>query len=127
MIKLKLIKGLSYSGIVSATAKSPYVSVEDEAAANMAVASGYFAIVAEEDAGEAEAGETEPMQYGGKLLDDMNKSELETFAAYKGISLKGITKKADIIAKLKAELPEEETEGAIYYGSPTMTELQEAE
>ena len=54
----------------------------------------------------------------------MTVPELETFAAYKGISLKGISKKADIIAKLKMELDEKETENEVDYGSPTMTELQ---
>ena len=53
----------------------------------------------------------------------MTVPELETFAAYKNISLKGISKKADIIAKLKDELGEE-TENEVDYGSPTMTELQ---
>ena len=51
--------------------------------------------------------------------------ELETLAAYKGISLKGINKKPDIIAELKKELPLQEIENEVDYGSPTMVELQE--
>ena len=45
MYHLKLIKALSYTGAVTATAKKPNVFVEDEATANAAVASGYFELV----------------------------------------------------------------------------------
>lgn len=115
---LRLVKGLSYSGVVKATKQRPDVYVDDEATATAAVASGYFRLV---EAGEPAQPKAEP----GKALEDMTVPELETYAAYKDISLKGITKKADIIAKLKEELGEEETEGKVDYGSPTMTELQE--
>ena len=55
----------------------------------------------------------------------MNISELETFAAYKDVSLLGIgRKKADILKKLRKELPAEELEGEIRYGSPTMVEIE---
>lgn len=60
----------------------------------------------------------------GKTLDEMNKSELETFATYKDVDIKGAKTKADIITKLREALPPEELEGEIVYGSPTMTELQ---
>lgn len=42
MYVLKLIKGLSYTGVVSATVERPIVMVEDEARARKALASGYF-------------------------------------------------------------------------------------
>ena len=45
MYKVKLIKGLSYTGAVHATKDEPYVTVEDEATANALVSSGYFKIV----------------------------------------------------------------------------------
>lgn len=117
---LKLVKGLSYSGVIKATKQRPDVYVDDEATATAAVASGYFRIV---EAGEPVQPQPEPEP--GKALEDMTVPELETYAAYKDVSLKGITKKADILAKLKEELGEEETEGEVDYGSPTMTELQE--
>ena len=125
-MRLKLIKGLSYSGIIRATAKNPIVEVEDEAIAELAVASGYFVnLDAPEEPEETQEPETEEnLQYGGKLLCEMNKSELETFATYRNVSLKGISRKADIIKRLQDCLPEEELEGPIYYGSPTMVELQ---
>lgn len=117
---LKLTKALSYCGVVKATKKNPDVFVEDKATADEAVATGYFKLVEGEEAPEPPK-DPEP----GKTLDEMTVPELETYAAYKGVSLKGISKKQDIIAKLKEELGDEETEGEVDYGSPTMTELQD--
>lgn len=45
MFHLRLIKGLSYFGIVSATKKNPDVYTDDKATADKAVASGYFVLV----------------------------------------------------------------------------------
>lgn len=117
---LKLTKALSYFGVVKATKKNPDVFVEDKATADEAVATGYFKLVEGEEAPEPPK-DPEP----GKTLDEMTVPELETYAAYKGVSLKGISRKQDIIAKLKEELGDEETEGEVDYGSPTMTELQD--
>lgn len=61
----------------------------------------------------------------GKTLDEMSRAELETFATYKNVSVKGLPKKADIVAKLREVLGPEETSGVIEYGSPTMAELQQ--
>lgn len=119
---LKLKKALSYTGIVEATAQRPDVYTDDKATAEAAVATGYFTLVG----GTAQPEQTvatEP-EYGGKTLEEMTVSELETYAAYNNVSLKGISKKADIIAKLKEELGEE-AENEVDYGSPTMTELQD--
>lgn len=129
MYHLKLIKALSYYGVVKATKKNPDVYTEDKATADAAVASGYFKLVDEaqeppEGGEEKEPGEGGGNKEPGKKLEEMTVPELETFAAYKNISLKGISKKADIIAKLKAELGAAETENEVDYGSPTMTELQ---
>lgn len=117
---LKLTKALSYCGVVKATKKNPDVFVEDKATADEAVATGYFKLV-EGEADPEPPKDPEP----GKTLDEMTVPELETYAAYKGVNLKGISKKADIIAKLKEELGDEEAEGEVDYGSPTMTELQD--
>lgn len=117
---LKLTKALSYCGVVKATKKNPDVFVEDKATADEAVATGYFKLVEGEEAPEPPK-DPEP----GKTLDEMTVPELETYAAYKGVSLKGISRKQDIIAKLKEELGDEETEGEVDYGSPTMTESQD--
>lgn len=152
MYHLRLIKALSYTSVVKATKQHPDVFVEDKATADAAVATGYFQFLGagpepevEKDDGETQPddgkaneqepddreanGETQPdgekEQSPGKKLEKMTVPELETFAAYKGISLKGASKKADIIAKLKAELDASETENEVAYGSPTMQELME--
>lgn len=129
MYHLKLMKALSFTGIVTATKKNPDVFLEDKATADAAVATGYFKLIEEAEEPTEGGEDKEPGEGGvdkepGKKLEEMTVPELETFAAYKGISLKGISKKADIIAKLKAELGAAETENEVDYGSPTMTELQ---
>lgn len=129
MYHLKLVKALSFTGIVTATKKNPDVFVEDKATADAAVATGYFKLIEEAEEPTEGGEDKEPGEGGvdkepGKKLEEMTVPELETFAAYNGISLKGISKKADIIAKLKAELGAAETENEVDYGSPTMTELQ---
>lgn len=130
MYHIRLSKALSYTGIVHATAQKPDVYIEDEATYDAAMATGFFTLVSagpQELTVEAAEGTALPPipEYGGKTLIEMNVSELETFATYKGIILKGISRKADIIKKLKAELPEEELEGIIEYGSPTMVDLED--
>lgn len=122
MYHLKLVKALSFTGIVTATKKNPDISVEDKAIADAAVATGYFKLV--EDDGEEKEGDDGKEKEPRKTLEEMTVPELETFATYHDISLKGITKKADIIAKLKVELGEEETENEVDYGSPVMADLQ---
>ena len=146
MAKVKLIRGLSYTdGVITATRKNPVVEVEDGEAQNY-IDTGFF--IAQEDVEEPEPAVEEPdeepdgdeipdyevieeiiadpeSQMGGKLLKDMTIPELETFATYKDVSLKGLKTRKAIIGKLKASLPAEELSGKIYYGSPTMVELQE--
>lgn len=117
---LKLAKGLSYCGVVKATKKNPDVFVEDKATADAAVATGYFKLIEGEEAPEPPK-DPEP----GKTLDEMTVTELETYAAYHNVSLKGVRGKENIIAKLKEDLGAEKTEGEVDYGSPTMQELQE--
>lgn len=117
---LRLTKALSYCGVVKASKSHPNVFVEDKATADAAVATGYFKLVEGEEPAQP-AKEPEP----GKTLDEMTIPELETYATYHNVSLKGVTKRADIITKLKEELGAEETEGEVDYGSVTMTELQE--
>ena len=129
MYHLKLVKALSFTGIVTATKKNPDVFVEDKAIADAAVATGYFKLIEEAEEPTEGGEDKEPGEGGvdkepGKKLEEMTVPELETFAAYNGISLKGISRKADIIAKLKEELGVAETENEVDYGSPTMTELQ---
>ncbi len=153
MYHLRLIKALSYDGAVSATKEHPDTYTEDEAIAQEAVASGYFELVNESEASseQEDDGETpeepespEPSEepeepdgeqeddgetvtvpaYSGKTLDEMTVPEIETFATYKGVSLKGCKTRAEKVAKLVEELGEEITHGELEYGSPTIVELQ---
>ncbi|MCM1231958.1 MAG: hypothetical protein NC489_17705 [Ruminococcus flavefaciens] len=152
MFHLRLTKAMSYAGCgLSATKKNPDVFTEDKAQAEALTNSGYFQLVEGtgelqtpeqqpgEDTGEnaddsipdgilsepdenAGDGKDEPQ---GKTLDQMSRAELETFATYKNVSVKGLPNKPAIVAKLREVLSPEETSGIIEYGSPTMTELQQ--
>lgn len=128
MYHLKLIKSLSYHGIVKATKENPDVYTDDEAVANAAVATGFFELVAtpaQEDAQPSLEPEAEPEESEqGKTLEEMTVSEIETFATYHGVSLKGINTKAKKIARLRETLGDKAA-GAVTYGSPTMVELEE--
>lgn len=126
MYRLKLIKSLSYTGIVSATKERPIVCVEDEATARIAVASGYFELITEETA-ENEPENTIPEKTFEEALEGLNKSELETLAAYHGIALTGLKTKSDYIGAIiasTADKTEAERLDMLNYGSPTMTKLQ---
>lgn len=110
---LKLVKALSYYGLVEATREHPDVYVEDEATAKAALASGYF----REVTGEPEP-EREP--YTREQLEDMTIEQLKEIAPEVGVvETKGF-KKADFVdAILWAE-------GDYSNGSPTMIDLQES-
>jgi len=108
---LKLIKGLSYSGVVKASQKHPYVQTEDEATANAAVASGYFELVGGLPEPEPPPDDDVP-DYAA--LASMTKAELEAYAKAEEIDLAGAKTKADILQVISAS----------YGGSYTMMEIQ---
>lgn len=121
---LKFVKGASYYGCggqVQATRQKPDLILEDKAVVDKALSTGYFRLLEEVEIPSEDNGEPQ----SGKTLEEMTVSELETFATYQGISLKGVKGKENMIAKLKEELGAKETENEVDYGSPTMTELQE--
>lgn len=135
MYHLKLVKAFSYHGIVTATRKEPDVFVEDRTTANAVVATGYFKLVDEKDAQDGGrkgmTGDSGANRLGNgnneepeKKLEEMTIPELEVFAADQGIGIKGIAKKADIIARIKAVLGGEEPENEVDYGNSTMIGLQ---
>lgn len=135
MYHLKLTKALSYSGIVEATKQKPDVFVEDKAIADKAVATGYFTLVDEDGKESAKkpaegTGNEKTGENSSKALEEMTMAELETYAAYHDVSLKGIRSKAAAVAKIKETLGAKETteakepENEVDYGSPTMQELQ---
>lgn len=148
MYKLKLVKGLSYTVSlpdnkrISATKEKPEIEVPDNVAETLLKGNNFEFVSAEgtlvsdgadgaefvvEDGGEdvAELTDEVPPAYTGKTLEEMTKAELETFATYENVSLKGLKTKETMIEKLREELPPEKVTGIISYGSPTMVELQE--
>ena len=148
MYKLKLVKGLSYTVSlpdnkrISATKEKPEIEVPDNVAETLLKGNNFEFVSAEgtlvsdgadgaefvvEDVGEDVAELTDEVTpaYTGKTLEEMTKAELETFATYENVSLKGLKTKEAMIEKLREELPPEKVTGIISYGSPTMVELQE--
>lgn len=127
MFHLKLIKGLSYTGVVEATKKKPDVFTEDKAIADKAVASGYFKLVGEENPVQPTP-QTAHLDKG--QLEEMKFDDLKKLAADMGIDTAGLKKKADLVEAIAAEevIPgpaEDENEVDYGEGSPTMIELQE--
>lgn len=130
MYHLRLIKALSYTGLVSATQKNPDTFTEDKAIADGAVASGYFTLIEDE----AEEEQQEAKYHLNKAqLDEMKFDDLKKLAADMGIDITGIKKKADLVDAIAAVYVEPgepvDDENEVDYGegagSPTMIELQE--
>lgn len=123
---LKLIKALSYCGVVTATRQHPDIFVEDKATADAAVATGYFKLLAAEEP-PAQTAHLDPAQ-----LEEMKVDDLKQLAADMGVDTTGFKKKADYVAAIAAvevipgpETDEEGNEADFGEGSPTMIELQE--
>lgn len=124
MHHLRLIKGLSYSGAVSATKDHPDVFVEDENKYQRAMKSGYFKEVAdtpektvEVEKGQGEDKAPEENNDQGKSADalsDMNVTELRAYASLNGIDISGLKKREDILDAIKvAEKKAEEARAAL--------------
>ncbi len=152
MYHLKLTMGRSYNnGTISATREKPDVFTDDKIAAANAVASGFFRLVGEDmgtpldNTPDDETGtplddtpddetetvlddtpEDEFVEYEGihTPLNCLNKSRLETLAAYLDISLKDASKKEEYVQIITAALGRDYVTDSELAGSPTMTELQ---
>ena len=107
MYKVKLIKGLSYTGAVRATKKDPFVEVEEKETAEALVASGYFELV------EITEANNDGAEENGKDLDSMTVPQIDAYAAEQGIDLTGCKNKAEKLAKIK-EATEVNNDGADY-------------
>ncbi len=132
MITLKLTHGLSHSnGIVSATARNPYVTVPDEEAARICTEGRYFAradgAAAAQRAQPAAAASAEPAKDNGRTagkeaekpapveddedeLEAMTVPELKAYAETVGIDLGKLTRKVDIVAAIRKAEAEAEAE-----------------
>ena len=117
MYHLKLIKGLSYFGVVKATSKSPDVFVKEKADADKAVATGYFRlVVGTEQNPEPQA---DSKKYEKAELEAMTMEQLKAPAATSGVKNTRGMKKDDIINDILW------AQGNYSTGSPTMIDLQE--
>lgn len=134
MFHLKLIKALSYSGEIKATAKNPDAYTEDEAIAKRAVASGYFKLVGEAKEENTEPGtQPEAVHLDKGQLETMKMDDLKRLAADMGIDQKPYKSKAALVEAIAAvevepgpETDEDGNEADFEEGdsSPTMIELQ---
>lgn len=108
---LKLIKSLSYSGIVNATKKNPDVYVDDKATADAAVATGYFELVEETSEEKQDNSQTTGHLDEATLLT-YKLEQLKTLATDMGIDTTGLKTKADYAAVIAAVevTPEPETD-----------------
>ncbi len=107
MFKLKLIKGLSYSGIVSATAKEPFVTVDNEETALAAVETGYFKIVEHtEDIPDGKMGKINDGE--NKDWKKLNKDDLIAFANENNIDVSSCKNQDERIAIIEAALANED-------------------
>lgn len=107
MYHLRLMKGLSYSGAVSATKDHPDVYVEDEKRYQAAMKSGYFEEISctetvdDTDVDPSESQECTEKEASGDSLDDMSQTELKAYASLNGIDITGLKKKEDIVKAIR--------------------------
>lgn len=111
MYHIRLIKGMSYSGAVTATRRHPDVFTENEAEYTSAMKSGYFEDLTGVDEkagpGKENPGEEDVKEPGKEnpgqedAFSDMNVDELKAYAEANGISLAGAKKKADILSAIR--------------------------
>jgi len=89
MIKLKLKNALSYSGLVAASEKNPFVEVESEEVATKVVKTGYFDVVESEDDEQQEDTKppkepSEPEVHTKASLKKLNKEQQEAIISEAG-------------------------------------------
>lgn len=114
MFKLKLIKGLSYNGIVSATAKNPYITVDDEETALAAVDTGYFKIVERAEKGNDGQNNNDGQGDNGTNKEEpkdwkkFNRDDLIAFANEHNIDVSGCKNQDERIAIIEAALADDD-------------------
>lgn len=113
MYHLRLIKGLSYSGAVSATKANPDVYTDDEVKYQRAMESGYFADITgcEDDdmkiyephgsSGEEKEKPAEEIPKEDPL-DTMSATELRAYATVNGIDIGNKKRREDVLKMIKA-------------------------
>ena len=99
---LKLVKGLSYHGAISATVKNPDVYTDDKAIADKAVSSGYF--VLENDVTDDSIFDTKEVTVTDENIEDISCltiRELKEYAKKHNIDVSSCENKADYVKKIK--------------------------
>lgn len=109
MYHVKLIKALSYTGIINATQEKPDVFVEDKAIADKAIATGYFALIGEVEQPAPVAPRSDSIK-----LEDMKIDDLRKLAESKGIDTAGFKKKSDYVEAITAGDADEDGNEADY-------------
>lgn len=90
---LRLSKGLSYCGVISATKQRPDVYTDSKDVADRAVASGYFRLIGSVDAPKRPEPPVQPTAtLDPEQLNAMSASELRRLAGEMGLEVKGLGK-----------------------------------
>ena len=101
MYKLKLTRGMSYTGHgLKATKKEPYVNTPDKAVADYLVESKHFELAE----CQAQGSETPPVE--SLPNEQWTVPQLQAFAAEKDIDVAGLKLKPEIFAKIQEALAE---------------------
>lgn len=87
--KLKLVKGMSYTGVISATKKNPFVVTENKKIVDEAIATGFFVL-------------EETIEESKSPFDKLTVPELKKFAEENNIDIKGTSSKSEIINVIEA-------------------------
>ena len=108
MITLKLVKGISYTGTVRATAKNPFCTVDTDKEAEALVASGFFKIIfTTEVECKKDTSSQKPPEEKEIVIDKMKKEDLEALAAKLGVDLSTCKNNDERKAALKAVLEDQ--------------------
>lgn len=98
MYVVRLCKGLSYSGFINATYQNPLVELPTEEEAELAVSTGYFALVSTPDPSDAHPdNDDEDVD-----IRKMTKPQLEKCAEENGVDLTGCKNNEERVARILA-------------------------
>jgi len=131
MYRLKLVRGRSYTGIVTVSNAAPFVEVKDKETADFLVGTGRFSLVgAAEGSAKKDEPEKSPDLAGNAAaqtnaptevrFDRMTTKQLTDYAAENGIDLVGCNNNPDRIKRIQQVLAEgkdnDGTDGELDFG-----------
>lgn len=107
MFHLRLIKGLSYDGAVSASTGAPDVFTDDPEKYKAALKSGYFKAIQDAPAATDEGKGGEPETLKGHLdpaqLETMSEENLAKLAGDMGLDVAGLKTKEELVAAISGK------------------------